>query len=74
MKISTSVKISALVASLVFASLIVDTKKENSSKMDSQQVACIHMPYCGGPDIFSPVLQPKDSKTETQDAKDEKLA
>ena len=29
---------------------------------------------CGDPDIYSPVLQPKESKTETQDAKDEKDA
>lgn len=37
-------------------------------------LACVWLPVCGDPDIYSPVLQPKESKTETQDAKDEKVA
>lgn len=36
--------------------------------------ACYWFPNCADPDRYSPILQPKDSKTETQDVKDEKLA
>jgi hypothetical protein len=35
--------------------------------------ACMLFPNCDV-DIYSPVVKPKDSKTETEDAKDEKLA
>ena len=37
-------------------------------------ITCVSWPWCGGPDFLGPLTTPKDTKTETQDAKDEKLA
>ena len=41
---------------------------------DKILIACVTWPWCGGPDLLGPVLEPKNTKTETQDAKDEKVA
>ena len=53
----------------------VDT--DNKSQIDLTEenyLACLWHPYCNIPDTYSPILQPKSDKTETQDTKDEKLA
>jgi hypothetical protein len=74
MKVITIVKVGLLVASLGFA-LTSDIKPsaDNNSVFDGS-ISCLWITYCGDVDRFNPVSQPQDTKTETQDAKDEKLA
>lgn len=45
--------------------------KENAAPMF---ISCITFPWCGGTDSATPILDPKDPKTDSQDAKDEKVA
>ena len=49
----------------------IDLKNENT---DQILISCMTFPWCGGVEPQNPIVQPKDSKTETQDAKDEKVA
>lgn len=74
MSIKTVLKASSVVLVLAASNLAVDTKVASSFDSDSKLLTCIFMPYCGGPDQFGPVFEPQDTKTETQDAKDEKVA
>ncbi|MBU2112983.1 MAG: hypothetical protein KKE94_04320 [Gammaproteobacteria bacterium] len=56
---------------------MVSSNVENNNQIDSideTQLVCLWHPYCNIPDIYSPILEPKDDKPETQDTKDEKLA
>jgi hypothetical protein len=73
MNISTTVKALIIFAGSVSSSLTINTVVNDSFGLDGKLLTCIYMPYCGGPETFTPVSQPKDTKTETQDAKDEKL-
>lgn len=70
--------LSLAVTSLCLASSISSTEigVEDVTKLSepSSLLACGWFPLCGDPDIYSPILQPKGDKTETQDTKDEKLA
>lgn len=59
------------VAGLGTTDQIIITELQGDDKI---HIACVTWPWCGGPDLFEPVLQPKDTKNETQDAKDEKVA
>ena len=50
--------------------------QHEGSSTFSDSLACVWYPACGDPDVYSPLLTPKDSKskTETQGTKNEKLA
>lgn len=74
MKVKFLVVLVSAVAGLVLASDIHNPDKAVNDSKESSLQACVWMPWCDEPDIYSPILQPKDNKTETQDAKDEKLA
>lgn len=74
MNINTVLKASSVALILAGLNLAADTQVASSFDSDSKLLTCIFMPYCGGPDQFGPVFEPQDSKTETQDAKDEKVA
>lgn len=62
------------VACLVLPSAINNLDKAGKDSIESSLQACVWMPWCDEPDNYSPILQPKDNKTEPQDGKDEKLA
>ncbi len=62
----------ALSFSLTSASSVV-TQQNSYESSDTILLSCITLPWCGS-ELSSPVPTPKDVKTETQDAKDEKLA
>ena len=59
---------------LTFASspMVGSTTNTNSSDFDDLY-ACVWFPMCDK-ELTNPLSQPTDTKTETQDAKDEKLA
>ena len=64
---------------LLVSSVCVAGEKHDGAtqeKETSTLLACGWYPLCGDPDvyIYSPILQPKDEKAETQDTKDNKLA
>lgn len=63
---------------LVSSVCVAGEKHEGATqeKETSTLLACGWYPLCGDPDvyIYSPILQPKDTTTETQDTKDNKLA
>lgn len=64
-------------SSVIFATVLalfqpVITQSSNVEYDDAY--ACVWLPVCGDPDYYTPVSRPTDSKTETQDAKDEKVA
>lgn len=60
---------------VVFALNVSSSSPEAKSDLiDKSYLACLWHPYCKDPDAYSPILQPKGDKTETQDTKDEKLA
>lgn len=64
----------ALVLFVVEASTGVLIKQTESKIQLENTYACIWYTYCNDPESYSPILQPKSDKTETQDTKDEKLA
>jgi hypothetical protein len=75
MKMLTALKSCLIVTTLGLSSANQDIKFDIPGAAGDSLITCMTLPYCGGgSDVFSPVLQPKDSKTETEDAKDEKLA
>lgn len=52
-----------------------DKEEQTNNLLKSQDLyACYWFPYCVDPEAYSPVLQPKESKTETKDQKAIKLA
>ena len=67
-------KLSVCAMTLTFATFGSTETKRIDTSNDDMLLACIVLPWCSGPDLSSPILEPKDNKTETQDAKDEKLA
>uniref|UniRef100_UPI0040475EA6 hypothetical protein n=1 Tax=Rheinheimera sp. TaxID=1869214 RepID=UPI0040475EA6 len=74
MKVKFLVVLVSAVACLILPSAINNLDTVDNDSIESSLLACVWMPWCDEPDIYSPILQPKDNKTETQDAKDEKLA
>ncbi|MBZ9611136.1 hypothetical protein [Rheinheimera maricola] len=74
MKAITSLKAGLLMASLGFVLSYTHAPTENYDAAEGTLISCIWITYCGEPDIYSPVKKPNDTKNETQDAKDEKLA
>lgn len=64
-----------LLATVFIFSVTSDSKRINTDTFaDDPLISCLWVTYCGDPDDYSPILQPKDNKTEPQDGKDEKLA
>ena len=74
MKVANVIVVSVLTAGLALTISAVKSGKNNSQQTDNILLSCVTFPLCSGTDTFSPVSKPKDSKTETQDAKDEKVA
>lgn len=74
MKALQILKISLVVATLNFTSADITQRALSSDAYDGVLLSCVTFPWCSGPDMSSPILQPKDKKTETQDTKDNKLA
>ena len=66
----------AIAASTSILALTTSTDSGEVVLPTDDLFACGWFPSCGDPDIYSPVLTPKDSKskTETQGTKNEKLA
>lgn len=59
---------------LMSSSVNMMDKEQQDNGLDLQNLyACYWYPLCD-PQLQSPILQPKDKKTETQDTKDNKLA
>jgi hypothetical protein len=73
MKVITMIKVSVLTVSLFLTATPTTNASSNNELEFNNLIACLWVTYCGQ-DIYSPVPTPKDVKTETQDAKDEKLA
>ena len=74
MKTISIIKLGLLATVFIF-SVASDSKPISTSKFaDDTLISCLWVTYCGDPDDYSPILQPKDNKTEPQDGKDEKLA
>ncbi|MDP5135999.1 hypothetical protein [Rheinheimera baltica] len=73
-------KIKFLIATISAIACMTLLTSNNSSQVnindsvDESLIACMWHPYCGEPDIYSPVAQPEDKKTDTKDTKDIKLA
>ena len=70
-----------ILASTLVASILVlnasDLTSADSVELQTEDLlVCGWYPVCGDPDIYSPVLQPKDAKTTTnpKDTKDEAVA
>lgn len=74
MKAINTLKVCLIASSFVLLSTADDSKQHLDQSVDGVLLTCMTMPWCSGTDTFSPVTQPKDVKTETQDAKDEKVA
>ena len=74
MKLSTFVLAIAVSTTPVIIASSVNADIEAVENRDL--IACGWFPSCGDPDIYSPVLQPKDAKTTTdpKDVKDEAIA
>ena len=74
MKAITLLATSMLIASAgVVSNTSVDDVKGTEATQDTL-LSCLWITYCGDPDVYSPILQPKRPTTDTQDAKDDKLA
>lgn len=59
---------------LISSSVDMTERKQQDNVLDTQNLlACYWYPLCD-PQLQSPLLQPKDKKTETHDTKDNKLA
>ena len=69
---SAIITLSALTV-LISSSVQVDERADLENSLMENTYACVWFPLCDK-ELYSPVAQPKDSKTETQDAKDEKVA
>ena len=65
--------ITAMTLTVLATSVQLEDSSGVSAPVYKDLYACALYPMCDK-DITSPVMQPKDVKTETQDAKDEKLA
>ena len=74
MKTIDSFKLSVCAITLSFAAIGLSQTKVLGTSSNDMLLACIVLPWCSGPDLSSPVLEPKGDKTEPQDTKDEKLA
>lgn len=74
MKALKILKTSAVVAMLFTVSSDITQRTFNFTSYDGILLSCVTFPYCSGPDLSSPILQPKDSKTDSKDTKDDKLA
>ena len=66
----------ALVASLAVLNASDLVSSDSVELQMDDLFVCGWYPVCGDPDIYSPVLQPKDAKTTTdpKDVKDEAIA
>ena len=73
MKAITSMTVGILVAGFGFmlSKTAYDTADLGAS--EDAKLACVWITYCGEPELYSPVPQPKERKTKTQDTKDSKL-
>ena len=73
-------KATSLVAGIFAVSVMSMSDNNISHALDSKVdqdilISCTWITYCGDPDIYSPVPQPTDKKTDTQDkTKDDKVA
>lgn len=75
MKTIASLKVGFLLVSTAFFLVNDVNHSADVGKLHNSLLSCVWVPVCGdGPDLNSPILRPKDDKTETQDAKDDKLA
>lgn len=74
MKAITSLTAGLLLASVGFVSNSDVPQSSNINLEQDVLLSCLWITYCGDPDIYSPVMQPKESKTETKDQKAIKLA
>lgn len=74
MKAITSLTAGLLLASVGFVSNSDVPQSSNINLELDVLLSCLWITYCGDPDIYSPVMQPKESKTETKDQKAIKLA
>ncbi|HEY9043908.1 MAG TPA: hypothetical protein VIN66_17125 [Rheinheimera sp.] len=70
-----------LLAATVMTVCVFAVSKADSVNIPEQNASgdllvCGWYPFCGDPDVYSPLSTPKDSKskTETQGTKNEKLA
>lgn len=73
-------KVNLLVAAVMTVCVFAVSKADSSNILEQnasgELLACGWYPFCGDPDVYSPLATPKDSKskTETQGTKNEKLA
>lgn len=74
MKIQSLLAAISTITCLVLGIANSGSQNIKMDSLDDSLLACVWHPYCDIPDISSPILKPKDNKTETQDTKDEKLA